>query len=59
MAQHDRARELITEDQLKEFRKTMEEGFAAINLRIDHVIGRHDITWDAPGCDACEVRRAG
>lgn len=48
-----------TAEQILEFRLYMEGEFDRINTRIDHIIGRHDITWDHPTCPSCEVRRAG
>jgi hypothetical protein len=54
---HDRTADPDLAKQLIEFREVMDEQFTAVNLRIDHLIGRHDF---APhhACVTCGVRRA-
>lgn len=41
---------------IEDLQRSLEEGIAAVNTRIDHVLGRHDFA-PISGCIGCETRR--
>jgi hypothetical protein len=57
MEQHDRPAEMTAQsaqDSLQTLQTLLEAGLEKVNLRIDHVYGKHDFdrVFGCPSCDA-------